>query len=80
VQTRQPVGDIVSGTYICDPLVCLHGPYIEPIGGKGSDVCWHETAHRRLTWLYGEARANRITLGIDRATQADIAAWNGVGK
>ena len=64
------------GTYICEPSSCtaLSGDPTCPWG-----MCYHEDTHRRLAWLYGEDRANRISLGIDPATEADKRAWRGLG-
>ena len=64
------------GSYICEPASCsaLSGDPLVPWG-----MCYHEDTHRRLTWLYGEERANRISLGIDPATEADKRAWQGLG-
>lgn len=63
----------VIGSYVCDAPTCS-------VFGDHGDHCWHESARRRLAWQYGEARANRIALGIDKATQRDLTAWNRLGS
>lgn len=69
----------MSSTYICDPIACtqVHKDFM---GGNGSGVCWHESLWRRLSWQYGENRANTIVLGLDGRTEADQAAWNTLGS
>jgi hypothetical protein len=41
---------------------------------------WEEHAERRLAWVYGPARAEAVMAGRDPATNADIAAWTGLGE
>jgi hypothetical protein len=65
------------GTYICEPAACV-ALTDNPTCPWG--MCYHEDTHRRLSWQYGEGRANRISLGIDAATEADLAAWRELGR
>lgn len=39
----------------------------------------HEGTWQRLVGLYGYARAAQIVDGKDEATNADLAAWRGLG-
>lgn len=75
----------VVGSYICDggsPGCPCENAEAPPGGHIALEErhCWHESARRRLTHQYGEARANRISLGIDAKTNADVAAWNRLGQ
>lgn len=38
------------------------------------------TLYARLVHCYGAARAKRIILGQNEAANADLAAWNRLGK
>jgi hypothetical protein len=60
-------------TYISTPPNWLQG-YYDP------GHSWEEQAGRRLVHQYGHARARAIVEGLDPATNADIAAWNGLGE
>jgi hypothetical protein len=40
---------------------------------------WEEHTERRLAWVYGPERAAAIMEGHDPTTNADLAAWNGLG-
>lgn len=35
---------------------------------------------QKLEWLHGHERAAKILLGKDEATNADLAAWRGLGS
>lgn len=65
-------------SYICDAWACEERRTDGLV--RPWDHCWHESTHRRLAWLYGEERANRISLGLDAATQADKASWEALGS
>lgn len=71
-------------TYICDRQA--PGCPEKHDGLPGGEIplaerhCWHESTRRRLAFQYGEARANRIALGIDAQTNTDLAAWNALGR
>lgn len=67
------------GTYLCDDYYQKDCPN-RPPAGVGAGHCWHESARRRLEWQYGEARANRIALGIDSRTNQDLSAWSRLGR
>ena len=41
---------------------------------------WDAFTARRLIWHYGPERAAAITTGQDPATEADVAAWNALGR
>lgn len=69
----------MTSTYICDPSVCSQNPNADGNIRNGSGHCWHESLWRRLTWQYGEGHANTIVLGLDRKTESDRTAWNGLG-
>lgn len=60
-------------SYICDKGACIGGSN----RGRGFH-CYHESLLARLSWQYGEDRANRIVLGIDARTETDKAAWRGL--
>jgi hypothetical protein len=57
--------------------------YRPPVEGEQRwqlELSWREHTRARLDWLYGYDRARQIDAGLDPATQADIAAWNRLGK
>jgi hypothetical protein len=41
---------------------------------------WRKHTFRALTWQYGLERAHKIRSGRDPATQADLEAWNRLGR
>lgn len=70
----------VVGSYICDEYAAGCPDKVSAtVNDRPSGHCWHESLTRRLAWQYGEARANRVALGIDAAAELDIAAWNRLG-
>lgn len=41
---------------------------------------WEEHTRLNLAWHYGPARAAKILTGYDTKTQADVLAWNALGR
>ncbi len=60
-------------TYINTPPSIIRGTVLDP------GHSWEEHTERRLAFAYGPARANAMMAGRDPVTNADIAAWNGLG-
>lgn len=59
--------------------------YIDDKNDSGGDldggpVIWELKTWERLNWLYGEDRADRISVGQDPKTQADLARWRALGR
>lgn len=61
-------------TYIDSKPCACGGEYTEP------GHSWSEQAKRRLTWLYGEKRAEAIMADRDPKTQSDRSLWRGLGQ
>ena len=41
---------------------------------------WRAYTLDRIEWLYGPERAVEVMAGTDRRTNADLDAWNGLGR
>lgn len=41
---------------------------------------WQAYTLDRIEWLYGPERAAAVMAGADRATNADLDAWNRIGR
>lgn len=61
-------------------MTYLNTTWWEPNASEPSYHDWSEFTRRRLIWLYGQERADRVRAGKDEATNADIARWNALGQ
>lgn len=60
-----------------------HDVYRAPRRGESGVqlvVSWRAVTYARLCWAHGENRAYAIINGRDHATNADISAWNRLGR
>lgn len=62
-------------------LDCNASSYIDHESDDGRiTVDWLALTWDRLAWSYGPDRADRICLGKDPKTQADVSAWCALGE
>lgn len=57
-----------------------HQPRPKSFGFHDIRMNWYDYTYARLAWLYGEDRAWAITRRQDEATNADIEAWERLGR